>query len=437
MQDWPDAANDATLAAFGVKDLPDQRGVRSVPFEPFLELAEHALGSEVDPLTNQVRAAWLEGRERVPGLSKQQQFENCVRLILVNLMRAQTISDGLTVGIASGKQRLDAERRYHPEFMSVSYFRAALDTLRRVGLMHVVSSGFQIDGLAQVARYALTEDARKCLVEGKPSLSSFVMVEPRETVQLRNAEGQLVNYRDTPRTVAMRDALARINAVLSDAEIGSVRPPDPLQDFDDDFAGAGTHLYRVFNNRSFDQGGRFYGGWWQWAKREFRPLITINGQPTVEADFKGLHPSILFAKNGLPIPDDPYALIPGVAGNSELRDHAKKTFNALVNAPGNTREPRNFDSAKYGITAAGLRQSIENAFPMLPGIFGTGVGMLLQREDSDLAEKIMLHFVEKGIPILPIHDSFIVEAQHQNELVATMCNTFQAEYGCSIRVTIK
>jgi hypothetical protein len=54
-------------------------------------------------------------------------------------------------------------------------------------------------------------------------------------------------------------------------------------------------LYRVFNNSSFKQGGRFYGAWWQSVPREYRGLIRINGKPTVELDYRAIHPRILYA----------------------------------------------------------------------------------------------------------------------------------------------
>jgi hypothetical protein len=40
--------------------------------------------------------------------------------------------------------------------------------------------------------------------------------------------------------------------------------------------------------------------------------------------------------------------------------------------------------------------------------FYTGVGLRLQRLDSDIAEKILLHFAQSGIAILPLHDSFLM-----------------------------
>ena len=235
----------------------------------------------------------------------------------------------------------------------------------------------------------------------------------------------------------MRLNLHKLNTLLESTDIGTIRPPSYLFDFDEHFSGEKIALYRIFNNGSFSEGGRFYGAWWLHAKKHLRRTITINGKPTIEADFKGLHPAILFAKQGLPIPPDPYAFVPRVNGNAALRTHAKITFLALLNAKSKrTSEPRQFDTQAHGMTAESFRQSVKDAFPMLPGVFGSGIGLRLQREDSDLAERIMMHFADLRIPVLPVHDSFIIAADHQSALVSVMETVFYDAYGQIPTVTV-
>lgn len=191
-----------------------------------------------------------------------------------------------------------------------------------------------------------------------------------------------------------------------------------------------AHLYRVFNRDSFSYGGRFYGGWWQNIKKHARPKITIDTQYTIEADYRGFNPSVLLAEVGEPIPDDPYSLIVGSDAVNDLRNHAKETLAALLNSrSGATEEPRNFDSARWGMTAEDFRQKVLDAFPMVPAMLATDKGMRLQRLESDLAEEIMLHFVRQGYAILPIHDAFIVQAHLEQELVQVMKDTFRARLG--------
>jgi hypothetical protein len=203
-----------------------------------------------------------------------------------------------------------------------------------------------------------------------------------------------------------------------------------IHDRKPEYQGRKVRLYRVFNRGSFDQGGRFYGGWWQVIKKHARPTITIDGQHTIEADFRGFNPAVLLAESGQPIPDDPYSPIVGANAPEDLREHAKATLAALLNSKtGTTEEPRDFDSARWGMTAEGFRQKVLDAFPMVPAMLGTDKGLTLQRLESDLAEAIMLHFVRRGHAILPIHDAFIVQAHLERELVQVMKDTFKARLG--------
>ena len=62
----------------------------------------------------------------------------------------------------------------------------------------------------------------------------------------------------------------------------------------------------------------------------------------------------------------------------------------------------------------------------------------MQYIDSQLAERVMLHFANKGVPVLPVHDSFIIAAQHQRELVAVVKRVFGERFdGADIKVTVK
>ena len=417
--------------------LPDQRGVRSWAFEPYLELRNDAANAALCPVLDGLRDSWVQGLNRKPNSQRQDNFINCLRVILLNLMRVRTLDTTLTVGIPSGRQRLEKEKRYRPAFMTMHYHLKALELLQERGLVWMVKAGHQQEDYAETARYALTDAACDSFLVSGLTAKDFTIAKRDEVILLKDKETRLTPYADTPETRAMRNNLRRLNELLDGADIATTRPAKPLTDFDEDYSGQKTDLYRVFNNGSFDQGGRFNGGWWEYAKKHLRRCITIDGQPTVEADFKGLHPAILFAKNGLRIPADPYALVPGIADNATLRGHAKTTFLALLNAgKRGTCEPKDFDAGKHGMTAEAFRQTVRDAFPMLPGIFGTGIGLRLQREDSDLAERVMLHFADRDIPVLPVHDSFIIAARHRDELVRVMQGVFHDAYGQTPTVTV-
>src|SRR5262249_24344797 len=70
---------------------------------------------------------------------------------------------------------------------------------------------------------------------------------------------------------------------------------------------AQAQLHRVFHRGDFELGGRFYGGHWQNIPAEGgRGQITIHGQPTTEADYRGVHIRLLYQRVGKPMPADPY-----------------------------------------------------------------------------------------------------------------------------------
>ncbi len=417
--------------------LPDQWGVRSWAFESYLELHHDAANAALVPVLEGLRERWLQGFKRKPNAKRQENLLNCLRVILLNVMRVQTVDNTLTVGIPSGKGRLNTEKQYRPAFMTVQYHLKALALLQDSGLVRMVKAGHKQEDYAETARYALTDAGRDKMLVAGLTRKDFTIAKRDEVILLKDADKRLIGYTDTPAIKAMRANLRRLNDLLAVTDIGTTRATNPLTDFDADYSGQNADLYRVFNNGSFDEGGRFYGGWWQHAKKHLRRCITIDGQRTVEADFKGLHPAILFAKQGLPIPEDPYALVPGVAEDDTLRGHAKTTFLALLNADKqDTSEPRDFDAERHGMTKQEFQRSVRDAFLMLPGIFSTGRGLRLQREDSDMAEQIMLHFADRDIPVLPVHDSFIIAKEHNEALQQVMVAVFHKRYGQTPRITV-
>ena len=91
-----------------------------------------------------------------------------------------------------------------------------------------------------------------------------------------------VEYHDTPATNRMRETLQQINECLAQAELDLCVPNGSTLAEPVDLTA--RRLYRVFNNESFKEGGRFYGGWWQRLPSKVRSGITIDGQPTVELE---------------------------------------------------------------------------------------------------------------------------------------------------------
>jgi hypothetical protein len=190
-------------------------------------------------------------------------------------------------------------------------------------------------------------------------------------------------------------------------------------------------VYRVFNDSALLTGGRFYGGCWQNIPKEYRTYLNVNGKRMVELDYSNLHPTILYAMEGLTPPIDSYRIkVPNArysstATASQMRSSVKLCFNALINSTTKLRSPpRGIDTALFGITWTYLKETILDCHRPIGKHFFTGKGLELQRLDSDIAEHVMLHFMERRIPVLPLHDSFLVHHGYEDELASVMSKAY-------------
>lgn len=189
-------------------------------------------------------------------------------------------------------------------------------------------------------------------------------------------------------------------------------------------------------------GGRFYGAF-QNIPSEDRKRILIDGERTLELDFKAIHFSILYAENGLRFLGDPYQAagfhrdavkavclqlanadnLRGLkacitrSGNPEIQqqyaDYQRKRADFNRNQAMGLKayepvQPESLEGFIEGIPdgtkGEDLLQAILRTHGAIAHHFGTeDIGLRLQRKDSD----IMAVILEKleGIPVLPVHDS--------------------------------
>ena len=247
---------------------------------------------------------------------------------------------------------------------------------------------------------------------------------------------------ETAQTEQMRSNLRTINQILQrnwyDLEIDDdelerlqVRLSADLED-PRQIDMSRRSLYRVFNDPDLQTGGRFYGGWWQNVPREYRPYLLVNGKRMVEYDFSNQHPSILYAQAGLERPVDCYrdvikikdlpgGKLPEGKTAEDLRDMIKASFNAMLNYnKPMSRPPDGVVPKAFGLKWRDVSEAIMAFHAPIAQHFYTGVGLRLQRIDSDIAEKVMLAFIAMDAPILPLHDSFLVHNGYESELPSVM-----------------
>lgn len=265
------------------------------------------------------------------------------------------------------------------------------------------------------------------------------------------SSGLVIDYQDTAFTLQARKNLKKINDFIGkqclNLDITDKQHNDlltRLRQHTDihkaqyiDFTK--TALRRIFNNASFEQGGRFYGAWWQKIPSDYRLFITINGKKTSQLDYSGMHFSIMYAQVGMDLPmDDPYALD---GYDASLRNDIKVAFNAIVNCKS---ERQAIQTVNYYIRQGELslelisgEKVIEEFIKLHPAIkdkIASGEGIKGHFIDSQIAEKILLKGVDYDIPILPIHDGFITTASSAHILHDWMLDSFKEITGHSVNV---
>ena len=269
----------------------------------------------------------------------------------------------------------------------------------------------------------------------------------QQVIKKKNSKGKptkikkIIPYEDTPKTIEMRKNINVINDCLkrhwSDLELTDIKweelQTSLLTDKEHDYSPILLHkqtIKRIFNDKDFTQGGRFYGGWWQNIPSPYRALITIDGSYTNEFDFGRLHPTMMYADAKTTCEGDAYDI--GI--ETKHRDTIKELFNAMVQMQEFTDHPPRVKFSQTGRTWKQLRDMILKRHEPIKHMFFCGIGNSLQYRDSIIAEQVMLHFAKNDIPILPVHDSFIITAGLFIDLLEVMEKEFKKQIGVPIDI---
>ncbi|MFM9818055.1 UNVERIFIED_CONTAM: hypothetical protein K0B97_09000 [Spiribacter pallidus] len=208
---------------------------------------------------------------------------------------------------------------------------------------------------------------------------------------------------------------------------------------------------RVFYRGSWELGGRIHGGWWQRIPSEYRKDILINDQYTVEVDYSGLHVALIHALEGVHLQRDPYdlgSLFYGVR-KKDQRDDVKSLVLMAINAETlegafraflgkRNQEGRTAVSDKTGETIEvkynfELLKKLIDAFvevnPIMKDYLGTDQGVKLMHYDGEITTRLLKYFTERKIPVLSVHDSYIVQSEYEITLTNKMTEIAQEVMG--------
>lgn len=264
-----------------------------------------------------------------------------------------------------------------------------------------------------------------------------------KVIELRDEEKNSIPYRNTQDIKKMEEVVRKLNHMNESFRI------------EDGSGKTLTNFYCRIFNESFAYGGRFYKADVLAIKNrgtDARLDIKIEGQEVCEIDFCNLHFRLAAALKDIDVeylPLDVYSGILEDETNTVDRRMVKLAVNIMFNcyndddAEGAIRKEINLlkddDKKRYSLGGAkAVMLLIYDKYPQFGDFFccPDSMGRILQNADSHLANDILEVMIEKNIPCLPVHDSFLVQTKNADLLSKTMGDCFRKRFGVDYLVPI-
>ena len=396
-------------------------------------------------ITKEIEAK--ESRSRARSAAPHARFEYAVSFLLRELWRKSLSYPPRESSIHLRRGYYSELQRYRDENLTYRQVKAAFDGMVDCRMIEVTTAGFyrRDMGSGELTRFIPTDRLLEKFesLEGHPAFQ-LKSDTSGDIIILRNkidGSKQDINYDDTPKTEGFRSNLTKINDCfvkhwadlrIEDTEVAKLSERITQDPDKQPIDLSKRTLTRIFTNGSFEEGGRFYRGWWQNVPSEYRKFITIDESVTTEYDFSQLSPHMLyFAYNHELGEVDAYDRVL----DGEHRDVVKQAFNAMVqsSSPLNQKPDKiNMDGLEMDWRE--LRQRILDAHKPIQDLFFTGIGNKLQFKDSCVAESVMLQFAEQSQVALPIHDSFVMREGFAGDLEEAMRRAFYDEFQADIPI---
>lgn len=321
--------------------------------------------------------------------------------------------------------------------VSYTYTKSILDWLHTTGMIRLTKGGVTEWRVSEVGfKPTSFQSSSVQLSEHLIEMFSDVVDKRRlytqqSVLEVRDKEGVSITKRlgDTER-LAIRN-LNTYNALARSVTIGVGDRSLDVQ------------LKKVFNNSSFELGGRNYVIGAGVVTREDRSIITIDGEKTVELDFKALHPRMAATLDGTELDKDfdPYqievngmdsvvsryfgkwAVLILLNTGMTITTNGKFSYNSARKALiSQLRGREEVDFDKRELTIKGVTYTLPTYIDYADIIqkclerndyirlwFHEASGLKLQNYDSKIMDLIISRFNEMGEIIIPVHDSIVVK----------------------------
>jgi hypothetical protein len=381
-----------------------------------------------------------------------------LKLVLLDLFIAWIDDPELNIGVhmhegaySDGTIFNIGKSRYNELNIKVSTIKV-IHRLRDLGFIGF-KKGYEgsVEYAPRLSRIWATDKLISLFKEATFSYFDINYSKDREVVILRNEDKQDIEYDDSKPIQEMRDLLRDYNALLNTTFIDIPELDIPRIELEEKkqrrrrnkpiFVNISHHdkfTRRIFNNSSFEEGGRFYGGWWQRIDESQRSRIRLNNLPIIEIDYSALHVVLAYTEikeDYWKLTDkDPYRVpIDGINNPEHIRDINKLFFLLSLNASNEIslykafRSELDYKEYPYKFpdkVLAKLLKDITLLHPKIAHLICSGAGLRLMSLDSKMVEFIIREFVKTNTPILTVHDSFVVPFGQEDRLNSLMKEAF-------------
>ena len=418
---------------------PDDDEIAEPPRDPFFNPFRVPKGDNVRPIIADVLREvqnyekHFAARKRVRKPADQARFERIVSGVICDLIHRDLMDQQQALAISLSKAVWTRSGRYGSPVLSKT-LPEVLERLAAPEMAFVeVQKGQKRNDFRRGRRTTIIAGERLLTRIGKyeVELADLRQDLDQETVILKKTRsdhgktGDRINYTETGVASQYRAAMRDINAWLDDAPITwdnrvypewVVDPGDRL-------------LRRYFNNGSFEEGGRLFGGFWQPLKKAHRADgIRIDAEPVVTLDYAQMAPRILYAMAGVSPPAGDLYRIPTI--NEVFRDGIKKVFSAMQFVEGDlSRRPKGtgklLPRGPIRMFTDAIRDHHRPIAHMLDGLIGHKVFF----RESQIMVDLLLRLRKLAIVALPIHDAVIVPRSAEQTAEATMLQVFRDHLG--------
>jgi hypothetical protein len=357
--------------------------------------------------------------------------------------------------------------RYNPVGIGAKGLKSAVTQLKEHKLIDVKSGYYKLgeENDSETTTVLATEKLTKLLIDDNWVDAEIRWVSTPEVVRLRkdNKDKTLVDYVDGNFSNWLRGELTKYNELLAGTEIYILSKREESVAYE----AYDLNLSRVFidhnivnpkGDSQFAYGGRMYASWCDLSS-EMRQRLEINGNKTVEIDYEGGHVRAIYMElTGKPYisesgDTDPYGnltidgvdiprfIVKKMATIMQFTDSIKDTVGAVNNAynprkikfgvKSDTRPKKDKDkAAEYNsIVKQTPLKLIIRAYLQRHKVIkdyylgGKRIGHFIQFIESNMVFEVVVELTKRGIPVLTIYDSFIVEHKYEDLVKDLMSST--------------